>query len=260
MLEGLSDAQSAAAEALGRAVETLERAGAEAATGLQANVAEALTRSVEASRETFDHALEESGGALREAALGLAKAVEQAAAQINQAKDGFVKSGEGAERAAVALREVATESKVAAGAIGDATKVFAAAAGPVSNAAQSVKEAVGHLSRSVESLQRSEGEALAQLRGLAAEVERMQKATTSAWDDYQARFEGVDESLEAVTVKLGETLGNTFAEFRAFAQQLDTEFAGAVSKLSTSLSQIEEYAEALDAYVDLTTKKAEGAK
>lgn len=260
VLNGLANTQASAAEALGRAVATLERAGAEAANGLQRDVAKALQDSVEASRETFDHALEQSGGALREAALGLAEAVSRAAAEIERAKDGFLKSGEGAERTAVALGEVAGQSRTAAGAIGDATKTFSAAAGPVSQAAQAVNEAAGRLSRSIETVQRTEGEVLQGLKGLVAEVNTMQVATTGAWDDYQTRFQDVDKSLENVTVRLGETLGNTFAEFRNFAQQLDTEFASAVSKLSTSMTQIEEYAEALDAYVDQSVKKSEGAK
>jgi len=259
ILSGLAAAQESSAEAMGRAVEALERAGAEAATGLQESLSKAMETSVAASQQTFQHALDESGGALRDTALGLAKAVGDAAEQIERAKDGFVKSGEGAARTALAMAEVAGQSRTAAGAIGDATKSFTAVAAPVSQAVQAVNDAAGRISRSIETTQRTEGEVLQGLKSLVEGVRDTQQAASSAWQEYRARFEGVDKNLENVTVRLGETLGNTFAEFRKFTQQVDNELGGAVSKLSASLTQIEDYAGALDEYVN-RVQKSEGAK
>jgi hypothetical protein len=60
--------------------------------------------------------------------------------------------------------------------------------------------------------------------------------------------------LALTTSKLGETLGDSFEEFRKFAQAFDSEMAGAVSKLGNALTAIEEYAGSLDEYVEGTRK------
>ncbi len=260
VLKGLEEAQAESNEAMKRAVQALQLAGAQAATTLQQGVSEALAKGVAESQRTFEHALQDSGESLRSAATGLARAVGEAAEQIERSRDGFVKSGESASRTAEAMAEVAGQSRTVASTIGEAARGFTAAAAPVAQAVQAVNDAAGRISRSIEANQRTESEALTGLKDLVEGVRSTQAAATSAWEDYRARFERVDRDLEAVAVRLGETLGDSFDEFRRFAQQFDAELANAVSKLSGSLTQIEEYAGALDEYVDLARKTPEAAE
>ncbi len=254
VLDGLEQTQSRSAETMADAVRALQDAGAKAAETMQREVTEALASGVAESQRTFRTALDESGEALRGTAGELARAVGDAAGQIERAGAGFTRSGESAARTAEAMDNVTGQAKVVAISIGDAAKGFATAAAPVAQAAQSINEAAGRMVRSVEAGGAANVEVLQALRTLADGIRETQEAAETAWRDYRGRFEGVDKSLALTTSKLGETLGDSFEEFRKFAQGFDSEMAGAVSKLGNALTAIEEYAGSLDEYVEGTRK------
>lgn len=250
MLTGLESAQAKSADAITEAVSRLQGAGLSAADTMQKEVSAAMTAGVAASQETFRVALEESGEGLRGVAAGLAKAVGDAAAQIDRAGQGFTRSGESAVRTAEAMEGVTGQAKAVATSIGDASKGFAAAAAPVAQAVQAVNDAAGRIVRSLEANQQMDAETVQSLQNLANGIRETQEAAETAWTDYRARFENVDKALERTTVKLGETLEGTFGEFKRFAADTDRELASAVGKLSGALTSIEEYAESLNDYVE----------
>ena len=101
-----------------------------------------------------------------------------------------------------------------------------------------------------------DAQALSALKSLAEEMRATQQAAEVAWQDYRARFEGVDRSLAGAVEKMGETVGGSLDQFRSFAQDFDMQLAGAVTKLSSSLDAIEEYAESLDQFVDRSRQQA----
>lgn len=256
MLGGLEKAQERSADAIGEAVSRLQGAGAVAAETMQKEVAASLAQGVTASQETFRAALEESGEGLRSVSAGLARAVSEAAEQIDRAGAGFVRSGESAARTAEAMDGVAGHAKTASLSLGDASKGFAAAAAPVAQAVQAVNDAAGRIVRSLETSQQADAETLEALQTLATGIRETQEAAEKAWFEYRARFEAVDRSLEQTALRLGETLGDSFNEFRRFAQDTDRELGSAVSKLAGTVTAIEEYAETLDAYVEAARQPA----
>lgn len=258
MLSGLESAQAKSADAIAEAVNRLQGAGLSAADTMQKEVSAAMTAGVAASQETFRVALEESGEGLRGVAAGLAKAVGDAATQIDRAGQGFTRSGESAVRTAEAMEGVTGHAKTVALSIGDASKGFAAAAAPVAQAVQAINDAAGRIVRSLEANQQMDAETVQSLQNLANGIRETQEAAETAWTDYRARFENVDKALERTTVKLGETLEGTFGEFKRFAADTDRELASAVGKLSGALTSIEEYAESLNDYVE-AKKKSEAA-
>ncbi|MDP1598721.1 anti-phage ZorAB system protein ZorA [Phenylobacterium sp.] len=250
VLSGLESAQARSAEAVGDAVKALQSAGAQAAETMQREVGAALAEGVAESQRTFRTALEEGGDALRGAALGLAQAVGEAAESIERASAGFVRSGDSAARTAEAMDGVTGQAKTAATSLGDAVKGFSTAAAPVAQAALAVNEAASSIARAITTSRDTNADTLRGLSALADGIKETQSAAETAWRDYRARFEGVDKALAQTAEKLGQTLGDSFDEFRRFAQSFDSEMAAAVSKLSTTATAIEEYAGALDEYVD----------
>ena len=254
VLTGLEDAQRASQATVTEAVKALQTAAAEAAESLQARLEASLSAGVEASQRTFEAAMEASGEGLRSTAAALSRAVGEAADQIERAGSGFERSGQSATRTAESLDEVAGHARAVATSIGDAAKGFASAAAPVAQASQAITEAAGRIARSIEAGREVDAEALRGLSELAEGIRATQEAAESAWLDYRERFEGVDKALESTAVKLGETLGDTFNEFRRFAQDTDRELGAAVSKLSQTLTTIEEYAEALNDHVESQTR------
>lgn len=258
MLSGLESAQAKSAVAITEAVNRLQGAGLTAAETMQKEVSTAMSAGVAASQETFRVAMEESGEGLRGVAAGLAKAVGDAADQIDRAGQGFTRSGESAVRTAEAMEGVTGHAKTVAISIGDASKGFAAAAAPVAQAVQAINDAAGRIVRSLEANQQMDAETVQSLQNLANGIRETQEAAETAWTDYRARFENVDKALERTTVKLGETLEGTFGAFKRFAADTDRELASAVGKLSGALTSIEEYAESLNDYVE-AEKKSEAA-
>jgi ABC-type transporter Mla subunit MlaD len=250
VLAGLEQAQNRSAEVMAEAVKTFQAAGAETAETMQREVSAALASGVAESQRTFQVALDESGEALRGTAGDLTRAVGDAAEQIERASAGFVRSGEGAARTADAMQDVANNARTTAESLGDAARGLSAASTPVARAAEAINEAVTQTARTVQAARAREAEAFEALNDLVDGIRETQTAAETAWRDYRARFEGVDKALEATAVKLGQTLGDSFDEFRRFAKELDSELGAAVSKLSNALTAIEDYAGSLDEFVD----------
>jgi len=254
VLGGLEAAQTRSGEAISEVVKALQNAGAEAAETMQREVSAALAEGVAESQRTFRTALEESGDSLRGTAADLTRAVGEAAETIERASTGFARSGDSAVRSAEAMEGVTGHAKTAAATLGDAVKGFSTAAAPVAQAAQAVNEAASSIARAIAANQDTNAETLEGLAALSDGIKETQAAAEEAWHDYRARFEGVDKALAQTAEKLGETLGDSFDEFRRFAQNFDSEMGAAVQKLASGLTAIEDYAGALDQYVDESRK------
>ncbi|MEN3972311.1 anti-phage ZorAB system protein ZorA [Sphingomicrobium sp. XHP0235] len=260
ILAGIEDAQARSNTMLTTMLTTLQTAGSEAAGSIQQEVEKTLKSGVEASGETFRKAVEASSGELRDTTKKLSDAVGEAAQQVERASVGFSQSSEKAAQTAEAMRNVTDSARTVATSMSDAAQGFASAAGPVAEAARSVSQAAGRVADTVEADRAAAMAALTEMRSLADSIRSTQQSAETAWSDYRARFEGVDQALSKATEKLAETLGDSLTQFRKFAQETDREMAAAVSRLSNTLTQIEEYAESLDDFVEETRTIREAAE
>ncbi|PKP66275.1 MAG: hypothetical protein CVT85_03115 [Alphaproteobacteria bacterium HGW-Alphaproteobacteria-7] len=260
ILAGIEDAQARSNTMLTTMLTTLQTAGSEAAGSIQQEVEKTLKSGVEASGETFRKAIEASSGELRDTTKKLSDAVGEAAQQVERASVGFSQSSEKAAQTAEAMRNVTDSARTVATSMSDAAQGFASAAGPVADAARSVGQAAGRVADTVEADRAAAMAALTEMRSLADSIRSTQQSAETAWSDYRARFEGVDQALSKATEKLAETLGDSLTQFRKFAQETDREMAAAVSRLSNTLTQIEEYAESLDDFVEETRTMREAAE
>lgn len=260
ILAGIEDAQARSTAMLNTMLSTLQTAGSEAAGTLRQEVEKTLKTGVEASGETFRKAIEASSGELRETTQKLSAAVSEAAQQVERASVGFGQSSDKAAQTADAMRSITDGARTVASSMNDAAQGFASAAGPVAEAARSIDQAARRVADTVESDRAAAVAAIGEMRSLAESIRTTQQSAEAAWNDYRARFEGVDRALSVATEKLAETLGDSLTEFRKFAQETDREMAAAVSRLSNTLTQIEEYAESLDDFVELTRNTSEPAE
>ncbi len=237
------------------AIKSLRSAGEEAALEMQKKLGAALTEGVAESQRTFRTALEESGEGLRTSANTLASSIDGAAGKIERAGSSFEESSTAAQETAGTMKLVAAEARSAGTSLAEASKALALAAQPVSKATQSINEASERVVRAIEAAATNDADTMTKLTALADGIRDTQHSAAAAWQDYKARFEGVDKALEVTTTKLGETLGDTFQEFRKFAQETDRELGAAVSKLSQTLTAIEDYAEALSDHVEAGARR-----
>ncbi len=256
ILAKISEAQKQSADSVRETVKAIAAAGTKTGAALEKEVTKALADGVKGSREALGKALEESGETLRGVSAGLAKAISEAAAQVERAQMGFEKSGDSAARTADVMMGVASNANSVASAMSGAADGFARAATPVAEAARSVSEAASRVSRSIEAGRDMDAQALSALKALAEEMRATQEAAEGAWQDYRARFEGVDRALAGAVEKMGETVGGSLDQFRSFALDFDMQLAGAVTKLSSTLDAIEDYAESLDQFVDRSRQQA----
>ena len=256
MLGNLSAAQARSADAVSEAVQRLALAGKGAAETIKDDVKGALVN----GGKVLSIAIEESGGELRATVLGLAQAVGDAANSVNLASSGFVRSGESAVRSAEALSGVTGQANTLATSIAEAGKGFGTVAAPIVRAAQAIDDAISKIQTAIQAGRSADIQALEQMRALAEQMKGTSAAAEEAWDDYQKRFADVDKSLALAAEKMSSTLGDSLSQFSAFATKTDNALADAVSKLSSAISPIEDYAEALSDYVEQQSKAKEPAE
>ena len=255
MIAGLEAAQARSATAMEDAVKALQAAAGQASETMKVAVSDEIRNGVEETGRTFKTVLEESGEGMRSAASGLAEAIGAASEKIEHASTGFVRTGEAARISASALEGVTSEAKAIAKSIDESATGFRAVSQPVASASQAINEAAARIARTLEAGRGAEDGVLKELSALATEIGKTQTAAERAWQDYRARFEGVDKALENTTLQLGQSLGASLGDFRKFAQEFDSQVAAAIGKLSGALGSLEEYAESLDEYADALTKK-----
>jgi methyl-accepting chemotaxis protein len=154
------------------------------------------------------------------------------------------------ERGIKAFADTSIEARSAALALEGASKAFGIAAQPVSQAAQAIAAASERLQRLFEDSQSNQEEVLAEMKELATAIRETQDAARNAWEDYRARFEGVDQSLENAGGKFADVIGDSLDNFRRFSDETDKEMASAVGKMGKTLDQIEEYAGTLSEFVE----------
>lgn len=260
ILDSIEDAQTKSVAMVTDILEALKSGSVGAAAQMREEVEEVIRAGVEAGHESFRTAIEESGQALKETSNSLSKAVGEAAQQVEKAASGLAKTGQNAERTAEAIKSVTDNARVVATSLGDAAEGFAQAASPVADAARSVNQAANQLAQTITTDRAAGSEALGEMRALAEGVRTTQNAAEQAWRDYRARFEGVDKAMSDATDKLAQTLADSLTEFREFAQNVDREMAAAVGRLSNTMTQIEEYAESLDDYVEQARNSREAAE
>lgn len=260
ILESIEAAQTKSVGMVSDILAALRNGSIETVDLMRKEVSGTLKAGVEASQETFRIAIEESGQALKETASSLSRAVGEAAEQAERAAIGLSRTGDGAERTAAAIGSVTDNARVAAAALGEASAGFSQAAAPVAEAARSVNMAASQLTKTISEDRAAGAQAVNEMKGLAEGIRATHSTAEQAWQDYRSRFEGVDKSLAEATDKLAQTLADSLSQFRDFAQKVDREMASAVSRLGNTMTQIEDYAESLDEYVEYTRGAREAAE
>jgi hypothetical protein len=259
-LANLEAAQSRSAGSIEEAVNVLKVAAERVANDMEGAVGDQIRRGVAETGATFKSVLEESGGAMLGASTGLAKAIDEASKQVQLASDGFVQSADAARDTSAAMAGVSAEARLVASEIGEMGKGFATVSGPVLAAVQAMNQAVNLIAQTLEAGREAEADVLQELQALAREIKQAQTAAEQAWLDYRGRFETVDKSLASTMTIFSETLGNSLRDFNSFAQDVDTAMAGAISKLSVPLDQMNTYAESLDGFVEAQRLAARGSE
>jgi len=242
-----------AAETVSRAVEALQGAGRHVAAELQTQMGEAMTAAAKEAEGVVRTAISESGRSFAEAGQSISDAVGTAANRISALSEAIGQSERRAAGTAEALLSTADGARAAAEAMNQAAGGFEAAAAPVAGSAKSLQDASARIAERLDASERATQSALMAMRELVEEMNETQSAATGAWDDYKARFSGVDQSLEKVLGQITETLEGSMKEFQRYSLEVDKNMGLAVSRLNTVIEPLTENSQAIVDFTEALT-------
>jgi hypothetical protein len=254
-LETAEVAHQTANRSVSGAIEALSAAAEASADRMQDGLAEALAQGAAVSQEVFKAALEESGAGLRDTAQSITSAVRSAADQIDRAANNVVDGSTALEKGVEAFKITTSEARGASDALAQASKTMGLALAPVATAAQVMGTTSERLERAFRDGQKSQQELLVELKQLTSSVQETQEAARKAWIDYKERFENVDKALADSGREFGEIVSANLEQFRKFSGEVDLELSKAIGKIGTSLNQLDEYASALNDYIEDNRKR-----
>jgi len=81
---------------------------------------------------------------------------------------------------------------------------------------------------------------------VAEEMKGYQEALTSAWHDYQKRFEGIDHSLQGVFNNIDDGLGRYTEQVKTFMTELDQNTASTIQNLAAATHELRQTLEDLE--------------
>ncbi len=251
LMAGLQQAQEKSSEALAAAVQALSDASKAAAEDVQKGAVKGLTDAADKNRVLIEGAIAGATQGMSDALASFASSIQAAVRDVDSAGGKFAQSADGAGRSATAMGNVASQAERVAVALNSTSNVLAQASEPMVAAARDTASSVSKIAGSLDAYNAAQTQALGEMKELASGVRQTHSAAETAWRDYRARFEGVDQMLG----KAVDTVTSCLNEFRKFAQDTDRELATAISKLGQIVEPIEEYAESLDEMVSEMRKR-----
>lgn len=255
----LKQALTEAANATAAGTTALEAAAQKATAEIGDRIGDAMNGAMKSAGTTLHDEIESAGARFAEAAKPMIDAIETATSRI-AALGGSIEQGQKhAERTAEAFLATSDRAREVAGSMSEAATGFVNAATPVATASRSLQEAASAIRASTEEGQRTTSNMHQAMVELVSEIRNTQEAAAGAWNDYRARFEGVDKSLENVFLQFAEKLGDAMRTFSDFAEKFDAEMGKAVGRLAQTVTVIEENSDSIASLAD-AMRRSEAAE
>ena len=270
---GVQDAVGAMNEAVGQATERLDdvagrldasaREMALAAETLSRTIEQGVRDSAEAGGRAMAEAVGQAGDAMRDKLLepvnvlvervdGLSSAVETATARVGtyaesvedaagavgRANDGLEQSGRTLAEAAEPVRGAAAGIETAARSMGDKVEEASTA---ISEASQAVQDGARATAEHTEATLRGVREAIEASQTEAREALRALEGAVERFRDVADRYDEIDASLGQAFETVETQVKASVAEIERFAEELNKQFADALSRLETVIAQAEPF-------------------
>jgi methyl-accepting chemotaxis protein len=72
------------------------------------------------------------------------------------------------------------------------------------------------------------------------------EATAKQWEDYERRFQDVDQSLSSVLDQITRTVQANVESLAEFVQKIDEKFSSAIDKLGGGIDELSEFAQSIE--------------
>ena len=85
-----------------------------------------------------------------------------------------------------------------------------------------------------------------EIREIGTTLRATLESTARQWENYERRFQGVDESLGSVLDKITRTVQTSVDTMKEFVTNIDDKFSGAIDKLGGGIEELTEFAQSIE--------------
>lgn len=226
---------------LGQTLETTQSAMADGGEAFGQQIAEAaqlLQRSVE-------HTAKASGDLAGEIRETLGASMEGVQSSLDSLKAELNHLGQELQKQGQELARVSSESRSTADAMAQAAGDVRSGLAPFQETAGAIREATENLERSLADLVGRTEASLSSAQRLSDSLSNTSDSLSKAWEDYQSRFEKVDDDLERAFSSMRDAVANQQSQVQEFVQKLDASFDKSTSSLGGGIEALQSIVEEL---------------
>ena len=211
---------------LAEATDAVGQASHDFASHLNSATSEVLTK--------MDHKLTSVTTALAQAGTSAAGDISESSAGLQAAVQQLARSTAQSERVLDHVTRFAEEFDRLHAAMGKTGEQIVAVAAPLQRASATIQESVN---RTVGVLEGTQG-LVERIENSTQGLETHNQSLAEIWNQYQERFEDLDQSLAQVFEKLSESLASYCHQVTEFAKTLDATAGEAIEKLSAATGEL----------------------
>jgi ABC-type transporter Mla subunit MlaD len=256
---------------LTEAAETLKAASGDASSRMSEQLHGVMTALAEESRkqtqmfedsmkrlsEVMDKAAENAGERVEEAANNLASGINGVSDGVRDAAtsmaermshlSGVLQTVEERMNAHVQTMDALTgRARETEQAMGTTSRHLSEAALPVTQASVKMATTAEQLHSSIQTAQRIISESHQGFQALAAQMVQTQQTLQTAWQGYENRFKGVDESLGKALQGIVDNVRDNVQSMEKFVREVDQRLGAAVQTFGQSISELNDTAESFE--------------
>jgi methyl-accepting chemotaxis protein len=138
------------------------------------------------------------------------------------------------------------EMRDAAEAMAKTAQSMREAGAPLVENSRLIAEASQKMAEATLSAEQSIASAQSEIREVGQLLRTTLETTKQQWDDYEARFKNVDESLESVLNQIIQQVQTSLDALRGFIEKIDEKLAGAVDRLGGGIDDLTEFARTME--------------
>lgn len=256
---------------MAEAAETLKAASGDASSKMSEQLQGVMTALAEESRkqtqmfedsmkrlsDTMDTAGENAGGRVEEAAKNLASGINGVSDGVRDAAtsmaermsnlSGVLQTVEERMNTHVQTMDALTgRARETEQAMGTTSRHLSEAALPVTQASVRMATTAEQLHSSIQTAQRIISESHQGFQALAAQMAQTQQTLQTAWEGYESRFKGVDESLGKALQGIVDNVRDNVQSMEKFVREVDQRLGAAVQTFGQSISELNDTAESFE--------------
>jgi hypothetical protein len=228
---------------ISHAAETASKRVADDAAEIGKALADGTKMAGAEAEEAIRAAASDLSGSLKEVTDLLSVSVKTMTERLSITAQQMADVGASMETHKNAIAEASKSTQKTEAALSATAGILKEAGAPMLKATSAALDATSRIERATQQSSDAMTTTLSALRGVSDALSQTQESILAGWKSYLARFEGVDDSLEQVLLKIIEQADAQAEGLRKFVTDMDTQLAAAVEQLAGGIEGFNETAE-----------------